>query len=533
MAFVTSTNDAPVTPYDGCGRCLLGVRRLSRVLGATSSPARQRDLILEVTAREGGHVVAWADDWEVSGATDPFTRPKLGPWLRLEQGPFDGLAASAVDRLGRDVYEGLRLARENAAAGRRLLTADHLGWWDLSDPGQEMEFTMKLFGAQIEHRSIRTRIRQEAARARKAGQVSHRPSYGYVHVRLRAGTKIDRTELEPDSSTVIREVARRILADEANGTTVYSEAARLNRACVPSPADWSRTMYGQESQGTPWTGQGIRLILLSDAALGYLVHKRKPVLGNDGRPVRVAPPLWDRPTQAALREKVERRPITDKRGPRGMMLLSGLAWCGVCAERLYRSGCSYADLQRVPALGCKGRSFGLPQSQDCKPSPTIAMPVMDTYVTNWFLATFGPASESRKVYEPGNGMAQRIADLKADRERLRDDRATGLYDLPDDAEWFRREYARLGEELQEAQATPEKPAGWYTVPTGRTVADWWRGAADNAERREILRSFGVKVALFPARGPKKRAGRIVITSEAQAEGFDPGAELGLSFRDLM
>ncbi|MDH6130832.1 hypothetical protein P3T37_000199 [Kitasatospora sp. MAA4] len=78
---------------------------------ATSSPARQRDPILDAAGRAGGHIIGWADDWEVSGASDPFTRPKLGPWLKGLHGPYDGLAASAVDRIGRDVYEGLRLAR--------------------------------------------------------------------------------------------------------------------------------------------------------------------------------------------------------------------------------------------------------------------------------------------------------------------------------------------------------------------------------------------------------------------------------------
>lgn len=64
-------------PYDGCGRCLVGVRRLSQMSAATSSPERQRHNVLDIVESVGGHVIAWADDWEVSGATDPMTRPKL------------------------------------------------------------------------------------------------------------------------------------------------------------------------------------------------------------------------------------------------------------------------------------------------------------------------------------------------------------------------------------------------------------------------------------------------------------------------
>ncbi|MFD4997962.1 recombinase family protein [Streptomyces buecherae] len=92
-------------PYDGCGKCLLGVRRLSRMKFATTSPERQRADVLASVASIGGHIIGWADDWEVSGAADPMTRPRLGPWLRDERGPYDGLVAVAVDRLGCDMVD--------------------------------------------------------------------------------------------------------------------------------------------------------------------------------------------------------------------------------------------------------------------------------------------------------------------------------------------------------------------------------------------------------------------------------------------
>lgn len=79
------------TEYDGCGKCLVGVRRLSRKTDSTNSPEKQLTHVLSAVESVGGHVIAWADDWEVSGATDPVTRPKLGPWLRDEMGPYDGI----------------------------------------------------------------------------------------------------------------------------------------------------------------------------------------------------------------------------------------------------------------------------------------------------------------------------------------------------------------------------------------------------------------------------------------------------------
>jgi hypothetical protein len=129
-------------PYDGCGKCLLGVRRLSRMKLATSSPERQRESVLTAAASVGGHIIGWADDWEVSGATDPMTRPKLGPWLRDERGPYDGLVAAAVDRLGRNVVDCLNTGYKMRDEKKLLVTYGHEGPWELDDPADENRFTI-------------------------------------------------------------------------------------------------------------------------------------------------------------------------------------------------------------------------------------------------------------------------------------------------------------------------------------------------------------------------------------------------------
>jgi hypothetical protein len=65
------------------------------------------------------------------------------------------------------------------------------------------------------------------------------------------GGKIDHVVLHPHASTVIRTVARRILADPEN-VTPSSEAARLSRAGEHSPADHLAVMYGKPAGGRPW-----------------------------------------------------------------------------------------------------------------------------------------------------------------------------------------------------------------------------------------------------------------------------------------
>jgi Ankyrin repeats (many copies) len=203
--------DMLTTDYDGCGRCLVGVRRLSRKTDKTSSPQRQGDQILQATA----------------------------------------------------------------------------------------------------------------------GEPKQRPSYGFMFVRLAPMARIDHVALDPVGAEVIREVARRILADETGKITVYTEAVRLSRAGVPSPGDRRAQLYGRPLKGGPWTGHTIKHILCSEAALGYLIHGKRPVLGADGRPIRMAEPLWDRATHDALVKATAPR-RDGHRAPKGMRLLTGALFCGNC-----------------------------------------------------------------------------------------------------------------------------------------------------------------------------------------------------------
>jgi site-specific DNA recombinase len=231
--------DMLTTEYDGCGRCLVAVRRLSRKTDKTSSPQRQGDQDLQAAADAEGHIIAWADDWEVSGATDPMTRKGLGPWLRGEMGPYDGIVAPTVDRVGRNVRDTLNTQTLLTGQARVIVTADHAGVWDFTDPNQENEWLIKAWGSQMELRAIQKRNRDETVRARENGEPKQRPSYGYIYIRPAPTAKIDHVELDPVAAEIIREVARRILADETGKVTCATEAARLTREGVPAPLDAS------------------------------------------------------------------------------------------------------------------------------------------------------------------------------------------------------------------------------------------------------------------------------------------------------
>ncbi len=119
---------------------------------------------------------------------------------------------------------------------------------------------MEAWGAQMELRAIQRRNRDATVKTRAAGRPKGKPSYGFQYVRKVMGGKIDQVELHPHASEVLRNVARRILADPDN-VTCSSEAARLNRAGELSPADHLAVMYGKPSGGRPWLPQSLKNIL--------------------------------------------------------------------------------------------------------------------------------------------------------------------------------------------------------------------------------------------------------------------------------
>ncbi|MFI1865473.1 hypothetical protein [Streptomyces jumonjinensis] len=92
---------------------------------------------------------------------------------------------------------------------------------------------------------------------------------------------------------------------------------------------------------------------------------------------------------------------------------------------------------RVPTA----RNKGWLSAQRCRPAPLIWAEKLDAYVEEWFLREFGDGLIYETVLDPGNGVPERIAEVRATRERLRSDREAGLYAASGDAAWFREPYA--------------------------------------------------------------------------------------------
>ncbi|MCW2934742.1 MAG: hypothetical protein JWM19_5704 [Actinomycetia bacterium] len=238
-------------------------------------------------------------------------------------------------------------------------------------------------------------------------------------------------------------------------------------------------------------------ILTSEAALGYLMHGGRPVTGKDGKPVRVAEPLWDRPAHEALVAKIGPRHHGRQRAPKAGQLLSGIAWCGCCEARLYVGGSGSGSGREYL---CTGRVRGRVASAQCRPAPSIGIAGLDAQVAAWFVSTYGAGEVLKRVWDPGTGHAAQAADLTAARDRLKADRDAGLYDDEDEAQWYRARYRSLTDEIKAVKALPERKPGMIEIGTGRTIGQEWE-AADTARRREMLAEFSVRVVIRAKKAP--------------------------------
>ncbi|MFM9630230.1 MULTISPECIES: hypothetical protein [Streptomyces] len=186
-------------------------------------------------------------------------------------------------------------------------------------------------------------------------------------------------------------------------------------------------------------------------------------------------------------------------------MLTEVALCGQCHNRLY----TQTSADAPPRYVCTARNKGWFSAKNCRPAPLIHAHIFDAYVAEWFLQQFGDGMIFETIYDAGNGVAERMAELRASRERLRADREAGLYDEPDDAAWFRERYAAMGQELAKLGLEPHRAPDMVRRATGETVLDRWDKALDVQARKEMLMDFGVRVTLFPSAAPVRWVAGVV------------------------
>lgn len=255
-------------------RALLSIR-LSVLTEDTTSPVRQ-ELDLRMLARDKGYrVVGVASDLNVSATkVPPWKRKELGEWLNNRAPEFDALLFWKLDRFIRRMSDLSTVIEWCERYGKNLVSKNDA--IDLSTTVGRIMVTLIGGIAEIEAANTSTRVSSlwDYARTQTDWLVG-KPAYGYETA-------------ERDGRTV--------LAIKGDAHKALHWARRMALRGV-SARRMVRCLVRSELMSAGLTPSTLLRRLRNPALMGYRVEENKQggkrrsrlVLGNDGKPIRVAP----------------------------------------------------------------------------------------------------------------------------------------------------------------------------------------------------------------------------------------------------
>jgi site-specific DNA recombinase len=487
-------------PGVGQVRALVGAR-VSHVQGAEKiSHIEQTKTGSDYADRHEWPIVGTFEDLDVSAMkTTPFERPDLGPWLDDErQGrDWDALIVSKTDRLFRSARDCVLLTAWLEQRHKILVLVDDglvLDFYhDQSDLDPFQAALARIFlllaamFAEIEGRRFIMRAQGRERTLRHTDRWAHgNPTFGFLIVSHPTG---EGKALGPDdpARVILHTVAAWIVDDGWSlNRSIQQWAAQW-----PSPKDWTRIRNGQEPQGELLTSSKLKGILTSPATQGLKMANGRVVLDSEGEPIRVGPAVftperWDE-IQRAIAER-EAAPRGRTWGPNKLL---GVAICGSCGKNL-----RLHSTVRKSNAHPEGLSH---QYYRCQTPPkpcgvSIMASWAEELVEEEFLRQCGELHVVRRVYDPGDDVSYDLEGIEKTISALREDRALGLFDGPDEA-IYRDQMRALLSRRTELSAHPVRRAGWVFETTEWTYAEAW-SQQDDEGRLKLLNDAGVKLKVL-------------------------------------
>jgi len=446
---------------------LLQAARLSR-LGDASTGLDKQDGASNKYADVYDHViVGTAADADVSGNSDPFKRPELGPWLTVPKliGSYDGIIASALDRLGRNARH-LSALRDWAEDNNKkiIVISPPLQWPpepdDLASPiiwdvlGRLAEYELKA----ITKRSVETQ-----AYLRANGFLVGTIPYGYIAI-AKGGSKHKTLAPDPETAPFVVAMFEHYLAGES--LTQICEWLDAQGAKPAAWKEWNKKNQDKRGPEPIWNPATVSGILRNPVHAG----RRKDASGRivlKGFKSTVDPALW-----RAVNAKLAVSPHKHGTPSAGTALLTGVLFCKKCDGPMYRI--------KVPRRNgpeffyrCTGTAR---KPSQCK--NMIPMADIDGWVNMQLTGEpVGSLPVIVSVPVPGHGHEDEIAEVTQD-----------ISELDQDDPEYDAKHAALRADRKRLQALPAVPDTFDEQETSETVAGRWIGLDDSQRRDYLLRA---------------------------------------------
>ncbi|MFI1798878.1 recombinase family protein [Streptomyces sp. NPDC020379] len=451
----------------------------------------------------GWEVVGEFQDLDVSATISPWDRPDLGPWLKERSHEWDAMIFAKVDRAFRSAKDCADVAHW-AEQERKILvftddgiTLDFQGDADSFATMMAKVFLMlaSLF-AEMELRRIKNRTsgahRYLRTRDRWAGG---QPPYGFQVVPHPEGGK--KLAIDPVSSAVVRAMGKLLL----DGKSLWEIADTLTKVWAPAPATHVYENQGPDSRSkrkTPprneWNQSSIGKIMRSEATQGFKlagrsIKTRRVARGEDGKPIRIADPIFTPEEWTQIQVALDKRSRTKERSHNAAPLL-GIVYCGGCQDRLYRvvntsKGKEYEYYRCVRKTGkpaCAGFTF------------KAAYVERVVYVTA--IDYLGDVPVTTRKFIPGEDHSEELAVVVKGMTDVRAEKDQGYYDYPGGEDEYQQRIQALAAQRKILAALPQRAAEWVEEPTGEYYAEaYYR--MDDQGRRALLMDAGVRVYMSP------------------------------------
>lgn len=449
---------------------ILRSARLSR-LRDDSHGIDDQDQQVEQWATAYGHdIVADAIDTDISGDTDPFTRPELGPWLTepIKIAKYDAIAARHLDRLGRSSRYLTKLREWAEDQDKQIIVMEPSLKWpvEANDIGSKIMWEILGIMAEYELTMIKHRIHNSRVRLVNQGVLVGRPPFAY---RVVADGKFKTIEPDAALAPYVRVMADMYLA----GSSLADICRYLDEHDVPT------------DQGGIWDPKTVSRILRNPI---YGLGIRKQSYHDKNKVKKTVTlqttPILDEGIYRKVQAKIEANPR--KRGAvSDPAYLTDIIHCARCKGIMHRrnsvtkrkDGSKYV----YEVYRCDGTAR---KPSRCK--NTVKRDDIEAWTDLWFTGeAFGNTELVERETKPGHGHEDEIASVDLE-----------LQSLDQDAEDYDEMHAALRAERKRLQNLPVVPSEVIDTPTGVYMRDYWPKLTPQ-EKREHLKS--AEVIVYAAR----------------------------------
>jgi site-specific DNA recombinase len=434
--------------------------RLSVAAEESVSIERQIEACQKYAEARGWTVVHTAIDDGVS-ATKARPEARTGWREVLDLAiAYEAVIVWKVDRLARRVLDFLNADATLQSRGAALVAVEDP--IDMSTAQGRAFATMLAVFGEMEAAAISARVTSATRHLKHSGRVAggERP-WPYALARNPGGAGY---VLEPiaERADAIREAA----ADLIDGTISSAGVGRR----------WDATGLAPKGKGkrgsTTWSPSSVRNLLRNPTLYGATLYRGRPIRNADGS-VRISDhAILDRPTFDRLQRALDGGTLGPQ-VPRDQTLLGGIVACGTCGAPMgaHRPKTRPADTWNYRC-----------QNRECPRRTGTRIGLLDTYVTDKFLRSFGHLPAVSKVTTIDGPNPDDLAVLETDLLDVED----ALQDTDDEQEAMSliRRRKSLRADLARLQDSPTHERTTFEA-LDISTSDVWLDA-DTATRREYL-----------------------------------------------